>query len=293
MLAAISLGRMAASFFICIAGLLSLAPARADPALWVVKSESATAYLFGTIHILPNSMSWMDPAIRNALNASSELWTEADVSNLSGAVNAIRHYGLTSAQDTAMLLPPAYRERYRQQIDKAGLSPTLIAHARPWLAEILLTGAAMQKAGPMGMGAEAMLLGYARDHHLATRTFETVDGQFALLADMPQDAQVASLEEQIDEFDQAGALFTRMIKAWQSGDEAGLDKLVGQEMRSHSEMVWTELILRRNERFAQRISERLQGQGTIFVAVGAAHMCGLDGVPALLKNYGFTVTRLQ
>ncbi len=269
------------------------AGACAYPALWVAKNGLATVYLFGTVHILPRDTVWMNATITDALKASTELWTEADVSNLSGAVNAIRHYGLSADQDTASLLPPSYRDRFRAQIAQAGSTAVLFAHARPWLAEILLTTAAMQKAGPMSLGAEATLLGFAHDHHMATPTFETVDGQFALLADMPQDAQIASLEEQIDEFDQAGTVFNGMIKAWQSGDQKGLDSLINQQMRARSEQVWTELILRRNERFAQKIADRLQGQGTAFVAVGAAHMCGSDGVPALLKSYGFSVTRLQ
>ena len=64
-------------------------------------------------------------------------------------------------------------------------------------------------------------------------------------------------------------------------------------MRTRDPQAWTELILRRNERFAQKIGERLQGSGTAFVAVGAAHLCGLTGVPAMLQREGYAVTRLQ
>jgi uncharacterized protein YbaP (TraB family) len=38
--------------------------------------------------------------------------------------------------------------------------------------------------------------------------------------------------------------------------------------------------------------ERLQGTGTAFVAVGAAHLCGSASVQALLKNYGVTAERV-
>jgi uncharacterized protein YbaP (TraB family) len=270
-------------------------PAMADPALWMARGRSATVYLFGTIHVLPQADggAWLDAPIRKALDASTELWTEADVGNLSGSVAAIRHYGLDATHSSASLLPPAYRARFVRQIAEGGAPPALVARARPWLAEILLNGAAMRQAGPMVLGAEATLLAYARAHHMLTPTFETLDQQFAMLADMPQEAQLASLEEQIDEFDQTGPIFAHMLAAWRAGDEAGLDRMTNTEMRSHSEAIWTELILRRNERFAQKIGDRLQGTGTAFVAVGAAHLCGLTGVPALLRNAGFTVTRLQ
>ena len=153
--------------------------------------------------------------------------------------------------------------------------------------------AALKHSGPMSPGVEPTLLAYAHAHHKPTPTFETLDQQFAMLADMPQDVQIAALEDQIDEYDDAGPLFGRMLAAWRAGDEAALDRLIVQDMRHRSEATWTELILRRNERFAQKVVERLAGTGTAFVAVGVAHLCGSDGLPQLLRNQGFRVERVQ
>jgi uncharacterized protein YbaP (TraB family) len=273
--------------------LVALRCAYADPALWVVKSQSATVYLFGTVHILPKSTVWHTPAIDSALAASSELWTEADLGDLSDAVSAIRHYGLGPAGETERLLPDSYRERYRNQVAQTPVNPTLLTYARPWLAEILLSTGAMQRAGVSSEGVEFSLLGYAHAHKMLTPTFETMDEQFAMLADMGQEAQLASLEDTIDEFDQAGALFRKIVTAWKAGDVDSMDRLINQAMRAKSEAVWTEIILRRNERFSEKINDRLQGAGTAFVAVGAGHMCGSDGIPELLKRRGFTVKRVE
>ena len=138
-----------------LAGLLFLAaasPAEADPALWVAHSGGTTVYLFGTVHVLPAGTQWMDAAIRTALAASSEVWTEADVSSLRESVVAIRHYGLGAQHPVEQLLPPAYRERYREQVIQTGVPLALFERAQPWLAEILLSAAAMQHAGAMGVG---------------------------------------------------------------------------------------------------------------------------------------------
>ena len=269
--------------------------ARADPALWLARSPHAAAYLFGTVHVLPSSVAnaWMTPAIGRALTASTELWTEADIGSLSASVAAIRRYGLAAGPGAAELLPPAYRDRFARRAAQGGLPAVLVAHARPWLAEILLDAVAMQRAGPMAPGAESTLLAYARDHHMATPTFETLDQQFALLADRPQAEQLASLEKQIDEYDTSDALFIKLLDAWRAGDVATLDRLTNQDMRAHDEASWTVLILRRNQHFARTIGERLQGTGTVFVAVGAAHLVGPTGVPALLQRAGFAVTRVQ
>jgi uncharacterized protein YbaP (TraB family) len=39
----------------------------AAPSLWVIKSPSATVYLFGTIHLLRASQDWETQAIKDAL----------------------------------------------------------------------------------------------------------------------------------------------------------------------------------------------------------------------------------
>ncbi len=272
---------------------LAAVPAYADPALWVVHSPSATVYLFGTIHILPAGERWMNPRLKSALDQSTELWTEADISDLSRSVEAIRHYGLGATHSTEALLPDSYRARFRVQAAQSGMPAALLVQAQPWLMEILLTGGALKHAGPVVPGAEATLLAYAHAHHQATPTFETVDQQFAMMADMPTDTQLAALEAEIDEYDAAGPQFLQLVAAWHAGDDAALDSLINDDLRRRSLATWTELILRRNERFAQKIAERLAGSGTAFVAVGAGHLCGSTGVPQLLRNQGFSVERVR
>jgi uncharacterized protein YbaP (TraB family) len=84
-----------------------------------------------------------------------------------------------------------------------------------------------------------------------------------------------------------------MLAAWEAGDQPKLDKMINLQLKAKNELLWTELILRRNEKFSDKINDRLQGSGTAFVAVGAGHLCGSDGVPALLARHGFTVTRVE
>jgi hypothetical protein len=53
------------------------------------------------------------------------------------------------------------------------------------------------------------------------------------------------------------------------------------------------MFVNRNESWAGQLSTRLQQPGTSFVSVGAAHMLGPKGLPALLSARGFTVTRIS
>ena len=51
-------------------------PTLADPALWAVRSNGSTVYLFGTIHAIDPSKVWRTPALDSAFGDSSELWLE-------------------------------------------------------------------------------------------------------------------------------------------------------------------------------------------------------------------------
>ena len=53
------------------------------------------------------------------------------------------------------------------------------------------------------------------------------------------------------------------------------------------------LLVERNDLFAARVVETIERRRVPFVAVGAGHMLGPDGLPALLAARGYTVRRVQ
>src|SRR5688572_7422564 len=66
----------------------------ADPALWVVRDDDTTIYLFGTFHVL-DTRSWFNDEVRTAFDASSELVLEARIpENLAALQPLILQYAL-------------------------------------------------------------------------------------------------------------------------------------------------------------------------------------------------------
>ena len=70
-----------------------------------------------------------------------------------------------------------------------------------------------------------------------------------------------------------------------------MDKILSAELRDKYPDLYQTLIVHRNEGFASQIQTLLKGDGTVFVAVGAGHLVGKDGVPALLEKQGYKVAR--
>ena len=55
-----------------------------------------------------------------------------------------------------------------------------------------------------------------------------------------------------------------------------------------------EALLRdRNEAWARTLTVEMRGNGVQLVNVGALHMVGKHGLPALMRQRGFTVERVQ
>ena len=206
----------------CSLGIVSLhfapisAP-RQHPVYGSSIAATATVYLFGTVHMLPVSTHWQSPSIEHAMDLSDEIWTEADTSSLPALVRLIRRYGLSPQGNLRSVLPKRYRARYDMEMSSAGLSVDTFGHVKPWLAELLLTGGALKHAR-FGHGVETDLLAFAHRHNKATPTFETADEQFAILADLPIEAQIRALELQIDGYSGTAGDMNAMVKAWLRGD---------------------------------------------------------------------------
>jgi hypothetical protein len=63
------------------------------------------------------------------------------------------------------------------------------------------------------------------------------------------------------------------------------------EMQSDTPALYEALLVRRNTDWANQIQTMMEGSGTIFIAVGAAHLAGEDSVQEILEDRGLTVTQ--
>ena len=85
-----------------------------------------------------------------------------------------------------------------------------------------------------------------------------------------------------------------LIDAWLAGDLARAGPALVGDLKTDNPALYDALLRRRNQAWAEVIAKELAaGEGVELVNVGALHMVGQDGLPALLKARGFQVTRVQ
>jgi hypothetical protein len=100
------------------------------------------------------------------------------------------------------------------------------------------------------------------------------------------------LRSTLRDTDRAAVDLKAIIEAWKSGDEAALARLEIDLMRRETPELYQRLLVERNEAWAKRIAGMLQQPGTVFIAVGAAHLAGPDSVQAQLARDGIDAQRL-
>ena len=65
------------------------------------------------------------------------------------------------------------------------------------------------------------------------------------------------------------------------------------DMRRDNPRLYEALLKRRNEAWARTLTAEMRGNGVQLVNVGALHMVGKHGLPALMRARGFSVERVQ
>ena len=109
---------------------------------------------------------------------------------------------------------------------------------------------------------------------------------------LPEPSQRALLGAVVAGAASAKADADAMAQAWRRGDMALIERNTHTGMLADTALRQT-LFVARNQAWAADIATRLSRGAHPFVAVGAAHMAGPDGLPALLATRGFTVRRVE
>ena len=100
------------------------------------------------------------------------------------------------------------------------------------------------------------------------------------------------LHQTLKEFDLDLKELDEAAKDWADGDVDGIDRTLVADMRTSSPELYDLLVRKRNVAMADKIAARLKMGGTVFVAVGAAHLAGPDSIQKALAKRGIRVKRL-
>lgn len=263
--------------------------------MWVIKDDDSTIYLFGTFHILRPETQWKVEKITKAVADSTELWLEIadiDSSDPTGTIELLSKYGSSPDKPLSTRLTPAQKERLSSAAALYTFPTELLEKMKPWSAAVTLIQLPIFKAGyNPNYGVEPILTVQARLEGDKVLGLETTEEQLQLLDSLSEADQLAFLDEAISEAEEGVERLDQLIKAWNDGDLAALEKDVVDEMKNEAPSVYRRLIVDRNVRWSEEIREMLEGAGVQVIAVGAGHLIGPDSVQAQLLKSGIKAER--
>ncbi len=272
------------------------ARARNDgPPIWVLKDADSTVYFYGTVHLLPDDLSWQKEDMREAFQASGTIFFEVDTSDAAqiDATVATTNLGL---RDDGSRLTDSLDNFQRNLLEAAthngNLKVATLDAMQPWLASEFLTFAAAQNAGlSADLSADSALKSRATRQGKNVIYLETIEAQLSASADLPLDIQLNILTETLENFNDMGEDMTTIAEQWSVGGTDYLTQELVRPMKSRAPELYNALLKDRNAKWAEQISDFMDGSGTAFVAVGVSHLLGDDSLLAQLHEQGFKSKR--
>lgn len=264
---------------------LSSWPEVDGPFLWRVERDGAVSHIFGTVHV-GVSLADLPPVVGERLDGSETLIVEADTEDMSSPEVMQR-----------MVLPPGESLRdmlgnkhWSVLVDHLGqiFPAPVLERLPPWMVQTMLTLENPASAAE-DSSLDSQLVARARTQKKRLLYLETAEMQLELLATL---IGVKELRETLDDVSAARRSLKVLLRAYRRGNLAALAGLTlnPEEMEKNPEHF--ELMLFARNRNWMTMLQRELIRGGVFVAVGAAHYVGEEGLLELLRKAGFRISRV-
>jgi len=267
----------------------SRAPLPAQPAIWHVTAANGNeAWLFGTIHAAPAPLAWRTPEVEAALARSDEVLVEvaniADEAAVAQAFTALsRTPGLPPVDQR---VAPAQRKALTAMLDTRGIKAGDLRNVETWAVALTLARPADGSDGRNGVDRAVLAAALGKP----VVELEGASAQLAIFDRLPEHEQRDLLGAVLAD---EGALDdgADLVDIWRKGDMARIEAETRTGLLADPELREV-LFTQRNRAWTRRIIGEILAGHRPFVAVGAAHMAGPDGLVSMLRHSGYTVSRL-
>ena len=268
--------------------------------LWKITGpKGGVVYLLGTIHAGKADLYPLPAIIEDSFKKADTLIEEVDISEPAEAARVqqglIEDGSYANGDTITNHLSKATRSHLEAYLKKGGLPEPAIAHMRPWLVSMLVELVELKRMGfDPSYGLDRHFLDEARQSHKPIGALEDAGFQLKLFSSLPAELQDRLLLSSLVDAEQWADSFDLLLRAWQSGDAAAMQEVITSDARKYPQLkpLMTKLLDDRNTAMAAKIEQFLQTQESYFVAVGAGHLVGDQGILSQLRRKNFTVEQL-
>ena len=255
--------------------------------LWEITGSDLEkpSYLFGTFHMMCRDDIRFSDNLKKALTASRELYLEMDMDDPANTLGAIFFVNMKDGKTLRDLYTAdeyTRLERFFSDSLKTGLQ--MLQRMKPNFLEALLYPKMMPCKNMSGVEQELMVL--AKKDKKEINGFETIAFQAAVFDSIPYAKQAQDLLKTIDSINTYKLYFDTMLTVYKTQQLTGLEKLFLKEPGCEESR--GVLLDDRNRNWVAQMKKILR-EKNIFIAVGAGHLVGENGLIALLRKAGYTL----
>ena len=274
----------------------------------ISKDGKQPSWLYGTMHVTDPRILNLSDAVTKAIDQSDTVVIETlDLLDpLKAQAALLKNPELTmftNGQKLTSTMSEDDKSFVEAELKERGIPASFVARMKPWMVMSLVSvpDCEQQRKASGEQILDFAIVERAKAQGKELKGLETILEQVTAMASLPIDFQVKGLVESLRLGDVLTDVSETMTQLYLEEDIAlitpalkAVAKELGQEEDPDEDFGAFEakIILERNYLMAER-AEPILNDGNAFIAVGALHLPGEEGVIELLRKQGFEITRVQ
>jgi len=259
--------------------------------LWEVsgKGLKQPSYLFGTFHLMCKNDIHFSTQLKTAVSRADKVYMEMDMDDPATMLGGLLLMNMKDGKTLKQLYTAdEYKKIESFFTDSLHTPISFIQRMKPFFLEALLYPKMMPCKTISGVEEELMKV--AKLEKKEIKGLETMEFQAAVFDSIPYEEQAKELLKSIDSMASYKKNFDTMMNVYKSQQVAEIEKLFNKSefgMEDHQDILLND----RNKNWVVQL-KTIMKTTRVFVAVGAGHLVGKEGLIALLRKEGYTVKPL-
>jgi len=282
--------RFIAAVFLLLTG-AGLMAQKQNSLLWRIKSpEGQISHLFGTYHLLGSDYVHSHPLLKATFNESRVTVVETKID--SSQMFQVAMMAMMKNTTLPELMDSADYNKVKVLLEEIGLPPAAANRMKP----IALTAAYSLKLANEHTPDNLNFEGVPIDAYFAISaekqgqklvTLETMQEQLEMLYNAQSlEDQAEDLLAMVEDKEHVGEVMAELLQAYLQQDLKAMLAISEEQEEVTGDMAL--LLDERNERWVKQLTPIID-EGQAFIAVGALHLAGEQGLVSLLTQEGYTL----
>jgi len=257
--------------------------------LWKVENKnSKPSFILGTMHTEDSRVLSLPDPVTKVFESTSSFTLEVKLDS-QVALETLSMMMLKDSSNLKTILGKKLFAKSSSLMADYGMPESMVNRLKPWAIFVTLSTPKNQT----GQFLDKVLYDRAISDGKSIYGLETAKEQLAIFNDVPISEQIILLEDTIKNYGKLPDIIEEMTRIYLARNLGALVALNEKYIKDGNAQITNKLMKRlvvdRNIRMVNRMANQLK-TGNAFIAVGALHLPGENGILNLLQNKGHKVS---